>query len=84
MAYSSKNCKYPVSKLREVLVMNTDCHTVSLCRYYSISVSDNSVVFKKTDFQDNCSNFFSKRSVILDNSNGNTLSDIFLKNAFLL
>lgn len=81
VAYSSKLCKYPVSKLREVLLTNSDCHTISLCRHYSISVSDNYVVFKKADFQEGSTKFLPKYSVFIDNVDENVLTGIFLKNS---
>lgn len=47
IGYSSKNCKYPLSKLTDVLHLNTDTHTQNVCQELGLSILGEHVQFLK-------------------------------------
>uniref|UniRef100_A0A3Q0S2J4 Si:zfos-452g4.1 n=1 Tax=Amphilophus citrinellus TaxID=61819 RepID=A0A3Q0S2J4_AMPCI len=50
--YSSRNCRFPLDRLAELLFLDTSL-TAQLCRAYGVEVNqDNQVVFSKTAFKD--------------------------------
>ncbi|WAR11244.1 SAC31-like protein [Mya arenaria] len=50
-AFSSKNLKFPISKLTELLFLNTHMETQNLCVQYGIKVQGENVQFLKGDFK---------------------------------
>ncbi|GAB1599952.1 SAC3 domain-containing protein 1-like [Argonauta hians] len=77
VAYSSKQCRYPLQKLTEILNIDNDELTKSLCQLYSIDIVDNVVVFKKGDYK-HTGKCLPMRCTCLDNVDDNSISLILM------
>ena len=52
IAYSSKICKFPISKLTDILCCNTDTETQRMCQQFGLSILETNVQFLKGSFLD--------------------------------
>lgn len=50
-AFSSKNLKFPLSKLTELLLLNTDTESQELCEQFGITVEGSHALFQKANFR---------------------------------
>ncbi|XP_053387577.1 SAC3 domain-containing protein 1-like [Mercenaria mercenaria] len=51
-AYSSKNLKFPLQKLKQLLFLNTDTEAQLLCQQFGITIEGTSVKFLKASFKE--------------------------------
>jgi hypothetical protein len=49
--YSSKNLKFPLEKIKQLLLLNTDTEAQTLVQQFGITVEGTSAKFLKTDFK---------------------------------
>ncbi|KAL4216288.1 cell division [Mactra antiquata] len=49
--YSSKNCKFPLEKIKTSLFLNTDSEAQSLCQQFGINVEGTFAQFQKANFK---------------------------------
>lgn len=50
-AYSSKNLKFPLEKLRELMFLNTETETQNVCQQFGIAIEGTSAKFMKSNFK---------------------------------
>ena len=52
IAYNSKVSKFPISKLTDILCLNTDTETQKLCEQFGLNIVGSSIQFMKNSFKD--------------------------------
>ncbi|XP_029637790.1 SAC3 domain-containing protein 1-like [Octopus sinensis] len=78
VAYSSKQCRYPIYKLTRILNIDNDDLTKSLCRLHSVDIQDDMVVFKKGNYKCPEQKTLPMRCTSLDKLDENLISSILI------